>query len=289
MSSTAVFGVLMFPTDYAIQPAPLAMAAEARGFESIFFPEHTHIPTSRLSPWPGGGELPLEYSHTHDPFVALAAAASVTERIRLATGIALVTERDPLLMAKQVASLDHISGGRVILGVGAGWNAEEMAHHGVAFADRWKVLRERVLAMKTIWREDEAEFHGDFVDFDPVWSWPKPAQPGGPPVLLGASSDWVFSRIADYADGWMPIAPTPGRAGVDLADGLRRLEDAVAAAGRSMAEIDLSVFGVGADPAQVESLIEVGFRRLIFALPPAEPDKVLPRLDRLAELAAGYA
>ena len=199
------FGLMMFPADFAMDPARFASAAEARGFESIFFPEHTHIPSSRLSPWPGGGELPPEYSHTHDPFVALAMAAAVTDTIRLATGIALVTERDPILMAKQAATLDHLSGGRLLLGVGAGWNREEMEHHGTVFSDRWKLLRERVLAMKTIWREDEAEYHGKFVDFDPIWSWPKPAQPEGPPVLVGASSKYVFDRIAEYGDGWMPI------------------------------------------------------------------------------------
>ncbi|MFB3106236.1 MAG: LLM class F420-dependent oxidoreductase, partial [Pseudomonadales bacterium] len=199
------FGVLMFPTDYAVPPAVLAQAAEARGFESLFFPEHTHIPTSRATPWPGGDELPREYWHSYDPFVGLAVAAAVTDTLKLGTGITLVTERDPILMAKQVASLDQLSGGRVVLGVGAGWNAEEMAHHGVQFVDRWKVLRERVLAMRAIWTDEAAEFHGQFVDFDPLWSFPKPTQSGGPKILLGASSKWTWQRIAEYADGWFPI------------------------------------------------------------------------------------
>ena len=207
------FGVLMFPTDYAIAPHVLASEAEARGFESIFFPEHTHIPASRKTPWPGGAELPREYAHTHDPFVALTAAAAVTRSIKLATGICLVTERDPILMAKQVASLDLLSGGRVVLGIGAGWNVEEMANHGVGFATRWKVTRERVLAMRRIWSDEAAEFHGEFVDFDPIWSYPKPAQQGGPPVLLGASSRWSWQRIAEYCDGWMPIFQDTRRAG----------------------------------------------------------------------------
>ena len=280
------FGLMMFPADFAMDPARFASAAEARGFESIFFPEHTHIPSSRLSPWPGGGELPPEYSHTHDPFVALAMAAAVTNTIRLATGIALVTERDPILMAKQAATLDHLSGGRLLLGVGAGWNREEMEHHGTVFSDRWKLLRERVLAMKTIWREDEAEYHGKFVDFDPIWSWPKPAQPKGPPVLVGASSKYVFDRIAEYGDGWMPI---DGRNDELLADGVRLLREACARAGRDVEAMDLSVFGVRGSAERVEALLALGFQRIIFTVPPESADKVVPRLDRLAELASGFA
>ena len=285
-TGTPDFGVLMFPTDYAIDPVRLAAAAEARGFESLFFPEHTHIPVERRSPWPGGDELPREYWHTHDPFVALAMAAAATTTLKLATGIALVTERDPILMAKQAATLDHLSGGRLILGVGAGWNAEEMAHHGTRYEDRWKVLRERVLAMKTIWREDAPAFHGEFVDFDPIWSWPKPARSGGPPVLVGASSRYVFARIAEYGDGWMPI---DGRNDEVLGDGVKRLEDACGAVGRDFAEMDLSVFGVRGDAERVRELLELGFRRIIFSLPPADPDTVVRRLDQLAELAADFA
>ena len=280
------FGVLMFPADFAMNPARLAAAAEARGFESLFFPEHTHIPASRRSPWPGGAELPPEYWHTHDPFVALAMAAAVTTRIKLATGIALVTERDPILMAKQAATLDHLSGGRLILGVGAGWNAEEMEHHGTPYADRWKILRERVLAMKTIWREDAPEFHGDFVDFEPIWSWPKPAAPAGPPVLIGASSKYVFPRIAEYGDGWMPI---DGRNDTLLADGLHLLEDACGSAGRNFADMDLSVFGVRGDADRVQALLDMGFQRIIFSLPPTDADTVVRQLDRLAPLAAEFA
>jgi probable F420-dependent oxidoreductase len=285
-ASSARFGVLMFPTDYAIPPATLAGAAEARGFESLWFPEHTHIPASRRSPWPGGAELPREYWHTHDPFVALGMAAAVTDTLKLGTGIALVTERDPILMAKQAATLDHLSGGRLVLGVGAGWNAEEMAHHGTRWADRWKVLRERVLAMKTIWREEEAEFHGDFVDFDASWSWPKPVRPGGPPVLIGASSKYVFARVAEYADGWMPI---DGRNDEILESGVARLKDACAEAGRRFEDLDLTVFGVQPKAERVERLLDLGFGRLIFGLPPADADTVLPRLDHCAELAAEFA
>jgi len=216
------FGLVMFPADYAIAPTELARAAEQNGFESLFFPEHTHIPASRISPWPGGAELPREYWHTHDPFVGLAAAAAVTSDLKVGTGIALVTERDPILMAKQVATLDHISDGRLILGVGAGWNAEEMENHGTPFAARWKVLRERILAMKAIWSDEEAEFHGDYVDFDTVWSYPKPKQAGGPPILLGAASKYMYKRIAEYCDGWFPIYQDEARAAASGMDRMMR-------------------------------------------------------------------
>jgi len=282
------FGVLMFPTDYAIAPHALAAQAEARGFESVFFPEHTHIPVSRKTPWPGGAELPREYWHSHDPFVALTAAAAVTQSIKLATGICLITERDPIVMGKQVASLDMLSGGRVILGIGAGWNVEEMANHGVAYATRWKVTRERVLAMRQIWSQEAAEFHGEFVDFDPIWSFPKPRQAGGPPVLLGASSRWSWQRIGEYCDGWMPIHQDPRRreasGAIDYADGIRRTREAWQRAGRS-GKPDFSMFGVPAQRSRVNELIGLGFNRLVFGLPSADADTVIPLLDRLATLA----
>ncbi len=284
------FGVLMFPTDYAIAPAKLAKEAEARGFESLFFPEHTHIPASRKTPWPGGGDLPKEYWHTNDPFIALATAASITKTLRLGTGISLVTERDPILMAKQVATLDHLSNGRVLLGVGAGWNVEEMNNHGADYTKRWQILRERILAMRRIWSDDEAEFHGEFVDFDPILSYPKPVQSGGPKVYVGAASHWTWARIADYADGWFPIFQDPNRAsaggGIDYAHGIRETRNAWAEAGRAGAP-DFSVFGVGPDQGVAETLIETGFNRLIFGLPPAEADQVLPLLDRYAQI--GFA
>ncbi|MDP6377025.1 MAG: LLM class F420-dependent oxidoreductase [Pseudomonadales bacterium] len=284
------FGVLMFPTDYAVQPVELARAAEARGFESLFFPEHTHIPASRKSPWPGGPELPQEYWHSHDPYVALGAAAAVTETLRLGTGITLVTERDPIVMAKQVASLDHISGGRVLLGVGAGWNAEEMENHGTVFADRWKILRERILAMREIWREEEAEFHGQFVNFDAVWSYPKPAQDGGPKVLMGASSRYTWKRVAEYCDGWFPIHQDANRASasgaLDYVASIAAVRRAWAEAGRD-GEPDFSIFGVGPDAQRVAELIDMGFNRIIFALPSADADTVMPLMDRYAEIGHG--
>ncbi len=279
------FGVMMFPTDYAISPVELAQAAEERGFESLFLPEHTHIPTSRRSPFPGGGDLPNEYSHTHDPFVALAAAATATSRIKLALGVCLIAQRDPIVTAKQVASLDQLSGGRVIFGIGAGWNAEEMANHGVAFADRWRVARECVLAMRAIWTEEAAEFHGAFVDFDPIWSYPKPVRPGGPPVLLGSNATkWAFERVIEYCDGWMPL---PGRS--DIAGAVQELRATASKAGRSMDTIDLTAYYLQPliDPARGEvearELMDLGFGRLVFHLPPEPAGSVLPLLDRYAE------
>ncbi|MEM7004163.1 MAG: LLM class F420-dependent oxidoreductase [Pseudomonadota bacterium] len=281
------FGLLMFPTDYAIAPDVLAREAESHGFESLFFPEHTHIPTSRRSPWPGGADLPKEYWHTHDPFVALTVAASVTETLKVGTGIALVTERDPILMAKQAATLDFLSGGRLLLGVGAGWNAEEMEHHGTPFQHRWKILRERILAMQEIWTQDEAEFHGEFVDFEKLWSYPKPAQAGGPPILMGASSKYTWKRIAEYGDGWFPIYQDANRArggALDYAAAIESIREAWAEAGRD-GEPSLNVFGMGPDPDGVQRMIDLGFHRIIFALPPADAETVLPMIENYAALA----
>ena len=273
----ADFGVTMFLTDYSMQPMELGRALEERGFESVFFPEHTHIPASRRSPWPGGAELPKEYWHTHDPFVGLTAVAAVTEKLKLGTGICLIPEREPIGLAKTVASLDMISGGRALLGIGAGWNAEEMEDHGTAFKDRWKVTRERVQAMREIWTQEEAEYHGDFVNFDKLWSYPKPVQAGGPPVLIGADTKWAHQRVVDYGDGWMPIF---GRK--DVREGLESLKEVADKAGREMSTIQLGVFGAPAKEEVVEGLIEAGFERIIFWLPAAGEEEIVPRLDRYA-------
>jgi len=277
----ATFGVMMFPTDYAIQPVELAQAVETRGLDSLFFPEHTHIPTSRKSPWPGGGDLPLEYSHTHDQFVALTAAAVATKRIKLGTGICLVIERDPIVLAKEVASLDVISNGRVILGIGGGWNAEEMENHGTAFKKRWKVLRERVQAMKEIWTKDAAEYHGEFVNFDPIWSYPKPIQPGGPPILLGSEAKKGPERAVAYCDGWIPINRKPE----EVAAGVKALREAADRAGRKFESLTLGLFAAPGKEDAARRVLDLGFTHLIFPLPPAKPDKVLPLLDQYAALA----
>jgi probable F420-dependent oxidoreductase len=278
----ATFGVMMFATDYAIQPGELARATEERGLDSLFFPEHTHIPTSRRSPWPGGGDLPMEYSHTHDLFVAMTAAAAVTKRIKLGSGICLVIERDPIVLAKEVASLDVLSSGRVILGIGGGWNAEEMENHGTDFKRRWRLLRERVLAMKEIWSKEKAEFHGEFVNFDPSWSWPKPVQPGGPPILLGSEAKKCFERVVDFCDGWIPI----NRKGDQLKSGVQQLREEAKRAGRRFEDLQLGVFGVPPKADLAKQLIDWGFSHLIFGLPPAKADKVLPMLDGYSEIAA---
>ena len=282
------FGLTMFATDYSVPLDILAGTAEKLGFESLLVPEHTHIPASRLSPWPGGADLPRDYWHTLDPFVSLALATSATKSLKIGTGISLITERDPILMAKQVATLDFVSGGRLILGVGAGWNQEEMENHGVAFSTRWKILRERILAMREIWTQDEAEYHGEFVDFDKIWAFPKPIQAGGPKILIGASSEYVFQRIADYGDGWMPIFQDAKRrsasGGTDYSQGIENTRAAWRRAERE-GEPDFSIFGVAHERKAVEELISIGFNRIIFGLPSANADIVLPMVEKLATIA----
>ena len=275
------FGVFTFPTAYSIQPGELAREAEERGFESIWFADHTHIPASRRTPYPAGGDLPREYIHTYDQFIALAAAAATTSRIKLATGISLISERDPIVTAKQVATLDVISNGRVVLGVGAGWNVEEMQNHGVVFRERWDVVRERVLAMKRMWTDDEAEFHGDYVDFDPIWMEPKPVQPGGPPVVLGAfAGPRVFDRVAEFADGWIPIN------GLVPAEGIAGLREAAKRAGRKPESLSVTLLSIFPGDDFAGPAVEQGYDRVVFWLPSAGRDEVLPLLDRYAKVAS---
>ncbi|MGY8854427.1 MAG: LLM class F420-dependent oxidoreductase [Pseudomonadales bacterium] len=274
----AAFGVQIFPTDQTIQPIALAKAVEERGLDSLFFPEHTHIPTARTTPFPGGTDLPEWYWRSHDPFVALTAAAAVTSRIKLGTGICLVIERDPIILAKECASLDMISGGRLILGIGAGWNVEEMENHGASFEHRWAIVREKVLAMKAIWTQDAAEFHGKHVDFDPIWSWPKPVQPGGPPIWLGANSKWVFDRVAEYCEGWMPIGGAGSGAMETMSAALEKRD-------RSIADLDVALFGAPADEEQANFRLEQGFTHLVFGLPQRSESEVLTHLDTIAKLA----
>jgi probable F420-dependent oxidoreductase len=269
-------GIQMFATDYAIRVDELARAAEERGFESLWLPEHTHIPVSRRSPWPGGPVLPQEYWHTHDLFVALSVAAAVTTRLKVASGICLLVERDPITTAKEVASLDVLSGGRVLFGIGGGWNAEEMENHGTDFRTRWALLRERVLAMKQIWTTDEASFDGELVRFDPIWSWPKPVQKPHPPVLLGGHGRRALERVVDYCDGWLPIAVRGG----DLAAGIAELRRIAEAKGRDPASIGVSVYGARIDAGAVAAFRDLGVERVIFSLPSKGRDDVLPLLDR---------
>ena len=274
------FGILMFATDYAIRPDELARACEERGFESVWFPEHTHIPTSRKSPWPVGGELPRDYWHTHDLFVSLMAAAAATRTIKIASGICLVIERDPIVLAKEVASVDQLSGGRLLFGIGGGWNAEEMAHHGTPFKRRWKVLRERIEAMKVIWAQEAAEYHGEFVNFDPIWSDPKPLQKPHPPILLGTLSSQGLQRVVRYCDGWIPGLMPPK----DLAAAMSTLKNLATQAGRKASDFPVSIFGVGDDATLLRQYQELGVERAVLAAPSEGREAVLPLLDRYAAL-----
>ena len=275
------YGISQFSTDYTIRIDRLAREAEARDFESLWVPEHTHIPTSRRSPWPGGPDLPKEYWHTVDPFVALAMAAAVTTKLRVGTGICLLIERDPITTAKEVASLDFLSNGRVLFGIGGGWNAEEMEHHGTAFGTRWKLLRERVEAMKRIWTEDEPEYHGELVRFDRLWAWPKPAQKPHPPIYLGGHGPQALKRVVRYCDGWLPIGVRAG----DLFAGIEELRRMARDAGRDPRSIGVTVYGVPADAEFLRRVRDAGVERVLFSLPPAAEDRVLPLLDRYAAVA----
>jgi probable F420-dependent oxidoreductase len=277
-------GLAHFLTDYGMQPVELARKVEERGFESLLLPEHTHIPVSRDTPYPGGGELPPEYSHTHDPFAALAAMAAVTERIRIGTGVCLIIQRDPIVTAKEVATIDQISGGRFMFGVGAGWNREEMENHGTDYRTRFTRMRESVEAMKALWTQDEAEYHGKIVNFDPVWCWPKPAQKPHPPVLVGGLGEKVLDRVVAYGDEWIPNrVQSPEDLGSRITELQRRAEEA----GRG--PIPVTVFGAKPEVRLLERLRDAGVTRSLFYLPAAEPGEVERALDELAGVAAEWA
>ncbi|MCG8543716.1 MAG: LLM class F420-dependent oxidoreductase [Alphaproteobacteria bacterium] len=273
-------GVFIFPTDYTIQPAELAVALEERGFESLFTPEHTHIPTSRRTPFGGGGELPKKYAHTYDPFVALSFAAAATKRLKLGTGICLVIERDPIVTAKAVASLDRLSGGRFIMGIGGGWNVEEMENHGTQYETRFKLLRERMLAMKALWTEDEAAYHGEMVIFDPVWSYPKPIQTPHPPIILGGETNYTLRRVVEYCDGWFPRMNPEFDAAAEVA----RLKAVADEAGRDMADLSINVFRAPAEKAALDRFAEAGITRAVLELRSDPRDEVMKTLDGFAEL-----
>lgn len=275
-----LYGVSIFSTHYAIRPDELALALEERGFESLWLPEHTHIPASRTSPWPGGADLPQEYWNTYDPFVALTAAAMVTKKLRVATGICLLIERDPITTAKEVASLDFLSQGRFLFGIGGGWNAEEMENHGTEFKKRWRVLRERVLAMKEIWTKEEAEFHGEFVNFDKIWANPKPFQKPHPPILMGGDGPTTLDRVLEYCDGWIPIGIRSTGLPEKIATLRRRAEEM----GRDPESISVSIFGARAKAESIDEYESMGVNRVLLPLPPAGRETVLPLLDEYAKL-----
>jgi probable F420-dependent oxidoreductase len=270
------FGIAMFPTDYAIDPATLAEMVEQRGFESLWFPEHTHIPTSRRTPYPAGGDLPRAYSHTYDPFVALTAAAAATEHLKLATGICLVIERDPITTAKEVASLDRLSGGRFLFGVGAGWNLEEMENHGTDPSRRFGLMRERVEAMKAIWTNEEAEYHGKQVEFEPIWSWPKPRQLPHPPIVVGGNGPKVLERVLTFGDEWMPNRLE------GFAERVPELQRRAEEGGRGRIPVTFS--GAKPDAETVQRVQEAGADRITFYVKPEDAGQVERRLDRYAAL-----
>jgi probable F420-dependent oxidoreductase len=242
--------------------------------------EHSHIPASRRTPFPGGGELPKMYYDALDPFVALASAASVTRKIKLATGVCLVIQRDPIQTAKQVASLDQLSKGRFLFGVGGGWNEEEMAHHGTPFERRFRVLRERIEAMKALWSQERAEYHGEFVDFEPSFAWPKPVQKPWPPIHVGGAWPGAARRAIAWADGWIPVGDLAGAAG-KMGEFRKMAEEA----GRDPAELEVSVYYCPPDPALLGRAREAGIARAVFGVPPEPRDSVLPLLDRIAAVA----
>ena len=278
-------GLMLFSCDYAIRPDEFARAAEERGFESIWFPEHSHIPASRRTPYPAGGELPKEYWHTHDLFVSLAMAVAVTRRILIGSGICLVIQRDPIHLAKAVASLDQLSNGRFLFGIGGGWNAEEMENHGTPFKKRWKILREKLEAMKAIWAHENAEYHGEFVNFDPIWQFPKPLTRPHPPIILGTATPNGRQRVVDYCEGWIPIDLLIQDLPAAIADLRQRAEKA----GRDPRSIPISIFWAKAEEAELRRYESMGVERAILGVPAAPPDEVLPILDQYAELARKLA
>ena len=263
------FGIGYFPTHDAVPPGAFARLIEERGHESLFFAEHTHIPASRESPYPGGGELPRKYIHTYDLFVALTAAAVATSKLRVGSGICLVIERDPIITAKEVASIDHLSGGRLEFGVGAGWNREEMANHGTDPRKRMRIMQERIEAMKAIWTQDEASYSGEHVKFDRVWSWPKPAQRPHPPVLVGGIGPTVLDRVLAFGDAWFPnYGPD------DLLDRVKELRS------RADRHIDVMAMGVPANGAAIAPLVEAGFQRVVHWIPSGNRAVVEAALER---------
>src|SRR3954465_7729004 len=268
------FGVFYFPTDYGVDIGELASALENRGFESLFVCEHTHIPVSRRSPFPGGGELPKRYSHTHDPFVALPFAAAATKKLRLGTGVCLVPQHDPIGTAKTIASLDLLSGGRFEFGIGGGWNVEEMAQHGTRHETRFKLMRERVLAMKALWTQEEASFAGELVQIEPSWSYPKPLQRPHPPILLGGETDHTLRRVVAWCNGWFP------RAGADFdpANAVARLRRMAEERGRDFASLSITVFRAPSDPAKLAAYREAGIQRVLLEVPDLGQDEILRTL-----------
>jgi probable F420-dependent oxidoreductase len=277
------FGISIFPTDESMSVVELAPMLEERGFESFFVPEHSHIPVSRLSPHPFAAELPRSYTRFLDPFVALSAVATVTTELRIGTGICLVAQHDPIQLAKTVATLDFMSGGRFLFGVAAGWNKEEMENHGTRFSQRWLVMKEQIQAMKSIWDDEAAEFHGRFVDFDPIWAWPKPVQRPAPPILVGGEGPRALRECVEYGDEWMPRL----RAGtLPLATLVAQLKAMAVEAGREPPRV--TTFGAPQAAQAIDQLERDGVHRCIFTLPSARREEVMPVLDRFTDIVRSF-
>ena len=276
------FGAAMFFTDYSMPPGELGQALEERGFESVWAPEHSHIPLSRKTPFPGGGELPKKYYDAMDPFVTLTAAAAATKTLRVGTGVCLVTQRDPIQTAKLVASIDQVSGGRFLFGIGNGWNQDEMEDHGTVFETRHKLARERVEAMKAIWTQSKAEYHGEFVNFGPMMAWPKPVQKPHPPVIVGGAFPYSARRAIRYGDGWIPQAAR-GSYG-EIGDLIPRFREMATEAGRDPNSIRITVWGSKQDPDLMRRYQDLGVSRIVFNLESEKADAVLPVIDRWAAL-----
>jgi probable F420-dependent oxidoreductase len=276
------FGASMFFTDYSMSPAELGQALEARGFESVWAPEHSHIPSSRRSQPASGGQLGKQYYDVMDPFVTLTAAAMATRTLKVATGVCLVIQRDTIQTAKLVASLDQVSGGRFLFGIGGGWNQEEMADHGTEFKTRFKKMREQIEAMRAIWTQAEPEYHGEIVDFPKMRTWPKPVQKPHPPVIVGGAFPHSARRAVRYGDGWVPNASRPNYA--DVTEFLPQFRQMMAEAGRDPTAVPVSIFGAPENLDRLKRHRDQGIAREVVTLPSAKADEILPVLDRWAEL-----
>lgn len=277
------YGACTFPTDYAMPPAELGPALEERGFESLWVAEHTHIPCSRKSPWPGGAELPKMYYDCFAPLLALAAAGATTSKLKLGTGIQLVAQHDPITLAKEIATLDQMTNGRFLFGVGGGWNEEELAnHYDFPFKRRWKVMRERIEAMKEIWAKEKAEYHGEFVDFDEIFSWPKPVQKPHPPIHVGGAAPWGIKRALRYGDGWIPLS---GRGETDPVADMKQFRQMAQEAGRDPDSMEVSLYLAPTDPDELKRLRDAGYTRVLFILLSVGREDMLPMIDAYAEAA----
>jgi probable F420-dependent oxidoreductase len=274
-------GAVMFFTTQSMRPAPLARALEARALESLWVPEHTHIPSSRNSAYPAAGGLVQAYYELMDPFLVLSSAAEATERLKVGTGIALIVQRDPIVTAKVVSTIDQLSRGRFLFGVGNGWNQDEIENHGTAFKTRHKLARERIEAMKAIWTNEEPEYHGEFVRFDKMKQWPKPAQKPHPPIIVGGAFPHAARRAVRYGDGWIPRDDWLERDGLGVIDAFHKM---AAEAGRDRAELPITLFRVPDDIERLRLYQRIGIDRVVFSLPMASEDKIMPILDRWAEL-----